>query len=428
MRILCAAALLGLSSLVTAQSYTGDIYTVSTAGHLSRVTQAGVATTLADAATASDGIAVSYDNQGILWTEYGNTFSTIASVINEYRNGVNTVLFSTTDFSIEEILVNQNGEIVFTGRDQSASPVVTGVFKWVGGSSVTTLATTVAFGVSRTSLDGGMDVNINTGNYLVASAFSSPGQVWDIDDMGNVTSIVSTATTPAGGRYSMSQDKCTGNINQGGFSTYRWTDIQTGTQSAAVTPTGGTATDYYYAIKHDRASVPDASRVLYSTYQSTSTVTSGIHMVTDPEGAAPTYTTTPVTSPVSNTTTGMVFADQRNIGSMKTGAGAYTLNFNFPGEAGYQFVSGVTAAGYSPGVQLPDGRNICINPDVLTVVTVNGLAAPFYQGAGVLDANGNGTGSIAVGVDNIGVLIHIVCVTLNGGNIVTVSDPHVMKL
>lgn len=428
MRTRFIIALLALAGWCSAQPYSGDIYTVCSAGILSRVTQAGQLTTLVDVNTAAKGIAVNYDNQGILWSEYGSTVATIASSIREWRGGADTVLFSTTDYAIEELLVDQRGDVVFSGTDQSQTPSVTGVFRWNGGTSVSTITTTAAFGISRSSLDGGMDVNIHTGNYLVASAFAVPGQVWDIADDGTVTSLVTTTTTtPAAGRYSLSQDKRTGTIYQSGFLSYRYVD-SSGVQSSLIRPTGPRYDDTYYSIRVGRASVPDSARLLYSTHQTTSTFTAAIYQVANPDGPNPSFTVTPLTLIQTGTTYGMVFADERNIGSLKTGPGAYTLNFNFPGEGGSSFVSAVSASGFHPGFQLPDGRNVCLNVDALFVTSVQGLLAPFYQGAGTLDANGNGSGSIALGADDLGVLVHIVCLTLSGGNITTVSAPYPMKL
>lgn len=430
MRIVSMIAGLALiAGFASAQSYTGDLYSVTGTGTLFKTNiTTGVVTSLADVGTGSDGIAVAYDNQGILWSEYGNSVSTIASAIYEWRNNTNTALFTTTDYQIEEILVNQNGEVVFSGQDRSQTPNVTGVFKWTGGSNVTTIATTVAFGISRSFLDGGMDVNINTGNYMVGSAFTTPGQVWDIADNGTVTSLVTTPTSPTGGRYSLHQDKRDGTILQSGFSSYRTID-GTGTQTVK-TPTG-TGTDYYYGFRGDRASVPDMMRKAYSIYHgnSTTSTTNSINVVSDPKGT-PTYTQVKLVQTESvSSCLGCVFGDERNIGSMKTGPGAYTLNFNFPGEGGKQYVVGLSASGFFPGFQLPDMRNICLNVDVLTIASINNVLKPFFDpGTGTLDANGNATGSIALGVDNLNQLIHLVAVTVSGGNLDTVSDPVVIKL
>ena len=114
---------------------------------------------------------------------------------------------------------------------------------------------------------------------------------------------------------------------------------------------------------------------------------------------------------------------------MKTGPGAYTLNFNFPGEGNKQYVVGISAAGFNPGFQLGDSRNVCLNPDVLTITSINNLLKPFFDpGSGTLDANGNAIGSIAIGVDGLNVLIHLVAVTVSAGNIDTVSAPTTIKL
>lgn len=429
-----------MASFTNAQPFTGDIYATAVGGSpargtLYRINRNGQArqTGVTPGAARANGIAVTPDNQGILWTDPGGSTSSLVSRIywlpnSRSQTSGNRVLFSTADYNIDELLVNQNGDVVFTGRDRSRIPPVTGIFKWRAGTSVSTIATTLALGVPVASLDGGIDVNVGTGNYLVATSDLQNGQVWDVADDGTVTSLITAPASPIGGARSLTQDKRDGTIYQGGFDWYGV--IQNGVQ-VVQKPTGGTLTAYYYALRADRASVPDTSRRLYSLYTSLSSTTSGIHMVSSPK-SNPTVTSTPVFGLFLNDPTsvaGMVFADEKNIGSRKAGPGGYVLNFNFPGEGGKQYVVGISASGYYPGLQLADGRNICLNPDALTFTSVNNLLKPYFDpGSGTLDASGNATGSIALGVDGLNVRIHIVVATVSGGNIDTVSDPYVMKL
>jgi len=426
MRILLIAALISATAAFTsAQPFTGDYYTVGAGGGLFRTTPAGTTTSLVQGGTFGDGIAMSYDNQGVLWSVFGNTFTTVASSINEYRNGTNTVLFSTTDFNIEEILVNQNGEIAFTGLDNTLPTPTRGLFTWTGGSNVTTVVLQGGGSGFLGITDKGLDTDVITGDYLVGTS----GNVFHISPSGTTTSLVTTGTVSNFG-FSIAQDKRDGVVYTSGFSSYAY--IQGGAQSSLVVPTAavpGSPADNWYAIQMDRASVPDSARALRSIYLPGTQA--GIFAVADPMQMSPTYTATsiaPVSGGQQGTTYGMVIDGSKNIGSMKTGPGAYTLNFNFPGESGNTYVSAVGSSGTIPGFTA-NGLNVCLNVDNLVLLSVQGLLAPFYAGGpGTLDANGNATGTIALGVDNIGITVHIVCATVSGGAIQTVSSPYPVKL
>jgi hypothetical protein len=280
-----------------------------------------------------------------------------------------------------------------------------------------------------------MDINIETGNYLVAAgpvSWPELVQVWDVAEDGRFTSLVKRGTAAGGGEFSIHQDKNNGLIVQSG-STPRYGVIDsTGLRwEIKARPSGPSPTPFYYGVRMDRASVPTSLRRMYALYHHPTHQEVGfLFEVSEPTGLNTSYTGT---SLVQATNTqgcrGMVFADEKNIGSLKTGAGAYVLNFNFPGEGGKRYAVGIGVTGYKPGLTLADGRHICLNVDALTFASLHNLLRPaFDPGPGTLDPTGNATGSIALGVDGLNVLLHMVAMTMSSGTIDTISSPTVFKL
>lgn len=419
---LVAAIAASLVGTLSAQPLPAEVYSVTSDGELFRIRPDGTAIQLATTSPPSEGITMSADNRGVLFAGYGNTLSSIAATVNEWRNGVATTMWSTSAFSIEELLVNQYGEVVFSGRDHRARE--SGVFKWRGGQAVSTIVTTGALGASSIFMNGGLIENVETGNYVVASGAFISSQLWDVSDDGTVTSLL-TSLTYIAGAYTLTQDRRDGGIFRSTFGN-AYQRVLNGT-TTTLAPTGGTI-PLYQALAMDRASAPDNARLLYSVFQSPTTVNNFVHRIQDPAGTPVVTSSTPLSRAAGGSTLGAVLAGSRNIGSRRNGPGAYTLYFDFPGEGGNGYAAAVGASGYHPGIDA-GGLTIGLNLDPLVVASIQGLLRPFFDpGPGVLDANGSATGSIALGRDDLGVLVHVVALTIRGGAIRTVSSPHVMRL
>lgn len=410
---------------VAAQPYPTDFVTVTTRGELWRIDRNGVTSLLSTVARISDGIAISADNQGILWTDFG-PLTTVAGSVHEWRNGANRTLFTTNDFRVEEVVVNQNGEIAFSGRDTSRTPPVSGLFKWSGGTTIGTIATTTVLGQGSLALNGGLAINVDTGNYLLGTgAGVAPSQVWDVAENGFATPLITSTPFPPTNRYTIAQDRATGDLYQSG--TVEFNVIAGGT-TTSLHPTG-IAPISYQALLVDRASVPTPSRLLYSIVQSTSTVNAFVHAIQDPLGT-PTYTSTAVAvgPGTLGATAGCAFDRGRNVGTTKRGPGTYDVHVDFPGEANRAYAIGLSATGYAPAVPV-NGVDICLAVDVFTVLSVQGLLRPWFDpGPGVLDSNGRAAARIALGTDNVGLRVWLVAVTIQGGQVRTASSPVVMNL
>jgi hypothetical protein len=92
---------------------------------------------------------------------------------------------------------------------------------------------------------------------------------------------------------------------------------------------------------------------------------------------------------IPTTLTGVTFARNRVLSSVRTGRGRWTLRLDFPGLPGRQYVVLPSLHGVRSNQVLPDGRRICLVPDGLTqFVAYHGDVFPFTSGfRGSLDAN-----------------------------------------
>lgn len=75
-----------------------------------------------------------------------------------------------------------------------------------------------------------------------------------------------------------------------------------------------------------------------------------------------------------------------------------TLALSFPREPGRPYVAGLSMHGASPGVPLPDGRTLPLNPDPITALSVQGGIPGILSGTvGVLDRYGCASVRVDVG-------------------------------
>lgn len=123
----------------------------------------------------------------------------------------------------------------------------------------------------------------------------------------------------------------------------------------------------------------------------------------------------------------------RNVQPVRTAPGKYQVLLNFDAEGLRNYVVGMSFNGITPMTTLPDQRRVPLVFDDLTVLTTNGLAAPFVTNTvGQLDALG--TASALIDVSSIyaavqGVRIWIIAITLENSaplGIGTISDPAIL--
>ena len=139
---------------------------------------------------------------------------------------------------------------------------------------------------------------------------------------------------------------------------------------------------------------------------------------------------------VFNGTMGSVYEvlplEDNDLATVRTGKGTWLLSIN-PGQgalAGKPFLAAASLVPARPGVVLPDGREIYIGLDFLTLVTVGGALPPFLTGnSGTLDATGAAMARIdfsSVGTAVNGSVIHFCAVVFDPAaplGIAWVCDP-----
>lgn len=403
-----------------------DFYAVTTAGELWRVDKAGQMTSVATVSGASLGLTMSWDNKHVLWSQEGNERNTVTpAVIYAWDGTTNTALYSSHDYFIYELEVADDGAVVFTGGVRGTTPT-RGVFRW-DGASVTTIATAAQMGADG-ALNAGLDVNMDTGNLLVANGTLDAGQIYDVALDGTVTSLVQS-TPSVTGHTSITQDRATGTIFQATLR--RYAAVVGGTQTQiTATPLTNPYGLRYTALVADPAWMPASQRRLWGIYQHVIASSNFLTAVSNPASTTGArYAGTPLSSTVTTGTGEMIYRNERHVGSLKTGAGAYTLSFTFPGEAGAPYAVAASVSGYRPGLLLPDGRSIPLVFDLLTPLTLQNAIRPIFDaGPLVLDGAGSANGSIALGQDDLGALLYLVAVTYDANGIVTISEPHVIKV
>ena len=123
----------------------------------------------------------------------------------------------------------------------------------------------------------------------------------------------------------------------------------------------------------------------------------------------------------------------RDLSSLRMGKGTWDLILNPANQAfsGKPYVVAASLAPPRPPVVLPDGREIFIGLDALTVLTTSGPIPPFFTGnVGYLDAQGTATARIdfsSIGTASNGSVLHFCGVVLDPaapGGIAWVCDPH----
>jgi hypothetical protein len=122
---------------------------------------------------------------------------------------------------------------------------------------------------------------------------------------------------------------------------------------------------------------------------------------------------------------------------VKVGASNWSIRMScpqFPGKK-YMLVAGM--AGIRPGVKLPDGRRIWLNPDVVTYATMFGWLPGIWNGGpGVLDSNGEAQaalnlGSLSIPSTGLGLPFWMTLIVLDPAapsGVAYLPDTYVMRL
>jgi len=85
----------------------------------------------------------------------------------------------------------------------------------------------------------------------------------------------------------------------------------------------------------------------------------------------------------------------RHLQTVRTGSRRWDIRLSMPRFAGKTYLLAAGLSGVRPGIPLPDGRRINLNPDNLVVLTLGSrIPAVFRPGPGVLDSAGEAVGKL----------------------------------
>jgi len=343
-----------------------DIFTGQTSGRICRLTPTGVATTLGSFGYFINMLTMDTDNKTIVAMDSLNSSSSQRLLRVDPKIGaiVGTIWTGAPLGYVQSWLeVDQDGDYIvcdgYSGQNESY------LYKIKRDGSA---ATTLYKGTPGTYFFAFTESKTN-GDWLIGDFQSSNKAVIHVNrDTGVVTTVVPTGASVTG----MVQDPNRPDIiMSAGSTTFMSYEPVTHVISTVVTGAGSAN-----AMTLDRAPDP-AGALLYAG------MTSGDIVKFDRNGKN--------LGRVGNTGAGSIlgvcFDRSRNISPLlMTAPNDRDVRLNFPGEAGKGYIFALSLFGFTPGVPLPDGRVIPLNPDSLTFLTVRLPIPPLLTGnIGVLD-------------------------------------------
>jgi hypothetical protein len=354
------------------------------------------------------------DNRRVVFTADGTRTAGFSTYLQSGLYRVDPATFQVTTvaastfqlFSPTRLLVNQDGDYIVTVN----TGLMGAVYNVMKVSGVGGILTTV-FGIGH--LPGAekmnIGVNMDTGNYLV-SAFrflgspQYPHTVLDVAEGG-------TWTTFAGATYgwdstgaNLQQDFDTGAIvGQADNCLYRlMPGAATRTTLALLTAASGFALENGSLFDLQSAAAP---RIVASGHVTTLI---GSRVCDKPAvftiDARPPYACTGInadphdrTGCQVNLSRGFGFYRGRHIQTVKIGTGRWQVHLSCSDYPGKAYVLVLSAVGYRPGVTLPDGRQIHLNLDLLSVLSLQNALRPLFDpGPLTLGPTGAATAQIDV--------------------------------
>lgn len=336
---------------------------------------------------------------------------------------VTTIIMDAQALSTpQEMVLDSNGDIVLTAFSLANGQNVWSLQR-ISGGVISTIATSASLGIQG-SWTAGLVRDIDTGDFIVPSFNSTLGHpIYRITADGTNVSTLLTSFPGSGPRYDMMQDIASGDFFLGG------NDSTVGFM-ARITPTGvattlTTVSDRfaYNSPVMDRAS--SAAPRIVSAYSSTNLYYTDI--------ATGTVTTVDIQGTLVSPR-GATILYSRNISTVRTAPGQWTINYSFKNQAGKAYASALSATGVRPTIPLPDGRQIPFALDVVTFTSLSGNLAPFFnQGPNVLDAGGEATGSIDISTlgTNLGINLWLIAVVVDSAapqGVAEIADPILITL
>lgn len=269
---------------------------------------------------------------------------------------IGTIFAGAPLSAIRDVTIDHNGDYFVT--DSNAN----GIFRVSNG----VLSTVIIDGARLTSPQGGLRIDALSGDLLVMDVAMN-------DTLYRVArdgSSIATVGTGFNGRYGFAQHIPTGEIYSGSGGGFNGS-IQ------MLEPRVGVATAFetYQTPSEMLAITMDRSSAVTPRMIGTgSGVNGGIWLVDYVTKAA-----TSVTLFHQNAYE-VDFLYGRNLQSTRLEAGHWELQVSFPDSVGYGVAVLASLAGWSPGLQLPDGRSVNLAPDPLFFRTLTGGYAPYITG------------------------------------------------
>ncbi len=338
---------------------------------------------------------------------------------------ITTIVVDATTFATPgEITIDHKGDYIVTSRNASN---VAGLYR-IRGVTVTTIALASTMGITG-YFTSGMVRDVDDGNFVIQVYFRTTSPMISVAPDGTFTTIIATTSSIGAPMREFAQDIRTSDFHVGCLDTINLQGILVKVAKIGTSTIVASSKDRYAytAVAADRCSAL-APRLAHPFYNPLSKYSALYY--TDLR----TYSIT--TFAVTGNTVlphDVTFYRSRNIQSVSTTPGVYTLNFSFPGFGGKAYAAGLSLSGVRPGVMLKDFRTIFLNPDALTSLTLNNaLPSIFSYGPGILDAGGEAKGFLDVRfLPTLGFTVHLLAVVLDPqstSNIAVISDPWVMPL
>jgi len=338
---------------------------------------------------------------------------------------VTTIVVDTATFATPgEILIDHKGDYIVTSGNSSS---IQGIYR-ISGTTVTTIAQTSSMGISG-FFTSGMVRDVDDGNFVLQVYNRTTSPMISMAPDGTFTTIIATTSATGAPRYEFTQDIRSGDFLVGCLDTGSLQGtlirvVKSGTSTIVATSTSRYT---YTALAADRCSAV-SPRLVHPHYDAQSS-TSSLNYT---DMATYSLTTLAVSGNII-LSRGIAFYRGRNIQSVSTTPGVYILNFSFPGFGGKGYAAALSLSGVRPGIPLPDGRKILLNPDWLTTLTLtNALPLLFSFGPGILDAGGEAKGYLDVrSLPVLGFTVHLAAAVLDPqapGQIAVIADPWVMPL
>ncbi len=378
-------------------------------------------TKLVSPSYSSSSVKMDADNRRILFTVRGSISTaypgTVKSGIFRYDPALKTLTTvqanTMTLYNPYHIHVTQDGDYVFGCQEMTTvSPRVYNfnLLRLSAGGTLSTLLTSTKLG-GTTSFNGYISRNMDTGNFLVSVSMPrisptlkmSGGLILDVAADGSFTTFSTGGNNGWVGNYNMPQDHDTGWI-EGQYSNtlYR---IKPGTTPRNTLwhlgrPGGH---NLQYTCEFDLQSAPSKRWVSTGYYYGNiggQLYYAPVTYYIDHKTWAVTYVNLDphkATAGWRNYSYAFTFYRGRHLQTIKKGPGLWDILINCPNHPGKNYLLLMSAAGYRPGLLLPDGRRLHLNHDTFFTLSLGNLLKPYFDaGPLVLDASGKAQGALNV--------------------------------